>query len=80
MTNNGDIVNRIMRAGNMHEKEYIVTVNKLVTDSFSRGLGRGVPLVKLNATTRKMQSMEDREKAVWHYTDTGIETVRSAHV
>ena len=32
MTNNGDIVNRIMRAGNMHEKEYIVTVNKPVTE------------------------------------------------
>ena len=53
MTNNGDIVNRIMRAGNMHEKEYIVTVNKSVTDSFLRGLAGGVPLVELNATTRK---------------------------
>lgn len=38
MTNNGDIVNRIMRAGNMHEKEYIVTVNKPVTDGFLRDL------------------------------------------
>lgn len=46
MTNNGDIVNRIMRAGNMHEKEYIVTVNKPVTDSFLRGLAGGVPLVE----------------------------------
>ena len=53
MTNNGDIVNRIMRAGNMHEKEYIVTVNKPVTDSFLRGLAGGIPLVELNATTRK---------------------------
>ena len=53
LTNNGDIVNRIMRAGNMHEKEYIVTVNKPVTDSFLRGLAGGVPLVELNATTRK---------------------------
>lgn len=53
LTNNGDIVNRIMRAGNMHEKEYIVTVNKPVTDSFIRGLAGGVPLVELNVTTRK---------------------------
>lgn len=53
MTNNGDLVNKIMRAGNMHEKEYIVTVNKPVTDSFVRGLAGGVPLVELNATTRK---------------------------
>lgn len=53
LTNNGDIVNKMMRAGNMHEKEYIVTVNKPVTDSFLRGLAGGVPLVELNTTTRK---------------------------
>jgi len=53
MTNNGEIVNKIMRAGNLHEKEYIVTVNKPVTDSFVRGLAGGVPLVELNTTTRK---------------------------
>ena len=32
LTNNGDIVNKMMRSGNMHEKEYIVTVNRPVTD------------------------------------------------
>lgn len=53
MTNNGELVNKIMRAGNHHEKEYIVTVNKPVTDSFVRGLAGGVPLVELNTTTRK---------------------------
>ena len=53
LTNNGEIVNKMMRSGNMHEKEYIVTVNKPVTDSFLRGLAGGVPLVELNATTRK---------------------------
>lgn len=53
MTNDGEIVNKIMRSGNMHEKEYIVTVNKPVTDSFVRGLAGGVPLVELGATTRK---------------------------
>lgn len=53
LTNNGDMVNKIMRAGNMHEKEYIVTVNKPVTDSFLRGLAGGVPLVELDVTTRK---------------------------
>lgn len=53
LTNNGDIVNKIMRSGNMHEKEYIVTVNKPVTESFLHGLANGVPLVELNATTRK---------------------------
>lgn len=53
LTNNGDIVNKMMRAGNMHEKEYIVTVNKPITESFLRGMAGGVPLVELNATTRK---------------------------
>lgn len=53
MTNNGEIVNKIMRAGNMHEKEYIVTLNKPVSDSFVRGMAGGVPLVELNTTTRK---------------------------
>ena len=53
MTNNGELVNKIMRAGNHHEKEYIVTVNRPVTDSFVRGLAGGVPLVELNTTTRK---------------------------
>jgi 23S rRNA pseudouridine2604 synthase len=53
LTNNGDIVNRMMRAGNKHEKEYIVTVNKPVTEAFIRGLSGGVPLVELGTTTRK---------------------------
>lgn len=53
LTNNGDIVNKIMRAGNMHEKEYIVTVNKPISEAFLRGLAGGVPLVELNVTTRK---------------------------
>jgi 23S rRNA pseudouridine2604 synthase len=53
LTNNGDIVNRMMRSGNMHEKEYLVTVNRPVTDAFVRGLSGGVPLVELGATTRE---------------------------
>lgn len=53
MTNCGDIVNKMMRAGNMHEKEYAVTVNKPLTDFFLRGMGGGVPLKELGVTTRK---------------------------
>lgn len=53
LTNNGEIVNKMMRSGNMHEKEYIVTVNKPVTEAFVHGLANGVPLVELNTTTRK---------------------------
>lgn len=53
LTNNGEIVNKMMRSGNMHEKEYLVTVNKTISDSFIRGLAGGVPLVELGVTTRK---------------------------
>lgn len=53
LTNQGELVNKMMRSGNMHEKEYLVTVHKPVTESFIRGLAGGVPLVDLNTTTRK---------------------------
>lgn len=51
LTNHGDLVNKILRAGNDHEKEYLVTVNKPVTDDFIRGLGAGVPM--LGTVTKK---------------------------
>lgn len=53
LTNNGEIVNKMMRAGNYHEKEYLVTVNKPITDSFLHGMANGVPLRELNTMTRK---------------------------
>ena len=42
MTSNGDIVNEVLRAENRHQKEYLVAVNKPVTDEFLRGMARGV--------------------------------------
>jgi 23S rRNA pseudouridine2604 synthase len=51
LTNDGDIVNKILRAGNKHEKEYVVTVNKPVTDQFIQSMGQGVSL--LEGTTKK---------------------------
>ena len=42
LTSNGDIVNEILRAENRHQKEYLVAVNKPVTDEFLRGMARGV--------------------------------------
>ena len=51
LTNNGDIVNKILRAGNNHEKEYIVTVNRPVTDSFIQKMSNGVPI--LDTVTKK---------------------------
>lgn len=51
MTDDGDIVNKILRARNNHEKEYIVTVNKPITDRFIQRMGNGVPI--LETVTRK---------------------------
>jgi 23S rRNA pseudouridine2604 synthase len=51
MTNDGDIVNKILRARNNHEKEYTVTVNKLITDRFIEKMSNGVPI--LDTVTRK---------------------------
>lgn len=45
LTSNGDIVNKILRAGNNHEKEYIVTVNKPITPEFIKKMGNGVPVL-----------------------------------
>jgi len=45
LTNDGDIVNKILRAGNAHEKEYIVKVDSTVTDKFLKGMARGVPIL-----------------------------------
>jgi 23S rRNA pseudouridine2604 synthase len=51
MTNDGDIVNKILRARNNHEKEYTVTVDKPITDRFIEKMGNGVPI--LDTVTRK---------------------------
>lgn len=53
MTNNGDIINKMMRAGNMHEKEYVVTVNKPITPEFIEKMANGVPI--LDTVTRKCE-------------------------
>ena len=45
MTNDGDIVNKILRARNNHEKEYIVTVDRPITDRFITRMGNGVPIL-----------------------------------
>ena len=46
LTNEGDIVNKILRAGNKHEKEYIVKVDRHVTDEFIKRMGAGIPILE----------------------------------
>jgi 23S rRNA pseudouridine2604 synthase len=45
LTNDGDIVNKILRVENDHEKEYIVTVNKNINAAFLRKMANGVPIL-----------------------------------
>lgn len=53
LTNDGELVNKIMRAGNYHEKEYIVRVNRPLTEEFCRKMASGVPI--LDTVTRTCQ-------------------------
>ncbi len=59
LTNDGDIVNKILRAGNNHEKEYVVTVDKPVTQKFLDKMAGGVPI--LDTVTRRCKvTQEDK--------------------
>jgi len=51
LTDDGDIVNKILRASNNHEKEYIVTVNKPISQTFIKRMSQGIPI--LDTVTRK---------------------------
>lgn len=51
LTNDGDIVNKILRASNNHEKEYIVTVDKPISQTFVKRMQNGVPI--LDTITKK---------------------------
>lgn len=51
LTNDGDIVNKILRAGNNHEKEYFVSVDKTITDDFIEKMSNGIPI--LGTVTQK---------------------------
>ncbi|MBW1294909.1 23S rRNA pseudouridine(2604) synthase RluF [Aquimarina litoralis] len=53
LTSDGDIVNKILRARNNHEKEYIVTVNKLISPQFIKRMSNGIPI--LDTVTRKCE-------------------------
>ena len=60
MTNDGDIVNKILRARNEHEKEYQVTVNKPVTAEFIQQMSEGIPI--LDTVTRKCYVEQTHKK------------------
>lgn len=53
LTDDGDIVNKILRARNNHEKEYVVTVDRLISDDFIERMSNGIPI--LDTVTRKCE-------------------------
>ena len=61
MTNDGELVNKIMRAGNYHEKEYIVTINKPVTEEFCKKMSAGVPILDTVTRPCKIWKTGDKE-------------------
>lgn len=61
LTNDGDIVNKILRAHNNHEKEYVVKVDKPVTDDFIHKMGDGVPILDTVTHKCKVERVDDFE-------------------
>jgi len=59
MTNDGDIVNKILRSKNNHEKEYIVRVNKKITTDFIRKMSNGIPILGTITKKCKVKKIDD---------------------
>lgn len=57
MTNNGDIINKMMRSGNQHEKEYIVKVDKPITEQFVKNMSSGVHILDTITRPCKVEAM-----------------------
>jgi 23S rRNA pseudouridine2604 synthase len=58
MTNDGDIVNKILRSGNNHEKEYIVEVDKIVSNNFVKKLESGVEILGTKTKPCKVEKTD----------------------
>ena len=61
LTNDGDIVNKILRAKNNHEKEYVVRVNKPIRGNFIRDMRNGVPILETVTNPCFVEQTGDRE-------------------
>ncbi|MEQ6123288.1 23S rRNA pseudouridine(2604) synthase RluF [Pseudotenacibaculum sp. MALMAid0570] len=59
LTNDGDIVNKILRAGNNHEKEYIVTVDKIISEQFIKKMSNGIPILGTVTKNCKVEKISD---------------------
>lgn len=61
LTNDGDIVNKILRSGNAHEKEYLVTVNKPITSHFLQQMRQGVPILETVTKPAKVKQQNKHQ-------------------
>lgn len=61
LTNDGELVNKIMRAGNYHEKEYVVQVDRPVTEDFCRKMAGGVAILDTVTRPCKVKKSGERE-------------------
>ena len=59
LTNDGDIVNKILRAGNAHEKEYVVTVTPKITPKFMKDMSSGVPILGTKTKRCQVEKIDD---------------------
>ena len=59
LTNDGDLIDKVMRGANRHEKEYLVKVNKEITEEFVRNMEEGVWLKELQTRTRPCQVKQE---------------------
>lgn len=60
LTNQGELVDKILRGSNYHEKEYIVTVNKKITPEFIRAMGKGVPILDVITRPCEIEAIGSR--------------------
>lgn len=65
LTNDGDIVNKILRAGNKHEKEYLVTVDKPITPEFLQKMSEGVPILGTITQKCKLEQVAEQQFKIW---------------
>lgn len=65
LTNDGDIVNKILRAGNKHEKEYLVTVDKPISSEFLNKMAGGIPILGTITKKCKLEKVSDNQFKIW---------------
>lgn len=93
LTNDGDIVNKILRAGNNHEKEYIVTVNKNLASDFARQMSNGIPVdgqttlpckIKIEGSKRfkiiLKQGLNRQIRKMCHYLGYEVQTLQRVRI